>query len=427
MILGLQLSIRVREFAGGIPPATPIRTSLPITWTDNSAIEDGYRIRWDPTAGGTVLTVDLGANLQSYTIGGLLFNTQYDVEVAAFNGLGESLALGPIILYTKPPAAPTLCTATATGATTANVGWTLPGVEPITGYRVYRSPAGAGTWTAAGTVAAGVATLGVTGLIAATAYDFRVVAYNSNAGVSQPDSEQAPSNTATATTTGGAAGIDPDTLSNREATYLTPISGAVNNDDVNWPDTFSSKNLTTGTPGDRPRYITGAVNGYAAIEVDGNEYLQGSSLGADNVPRTIFAVIKTVTGTLTQSILGSVGGAGSGDLQWRVLAAGTLQFLRQGVAEEGTSSSSIPNNTWCRVALRFDASTWKFWINGVAAGNGTWGGSFSGSSPIIQLARNAAGTEAYVGRIVELRFFTAALADADIVGVQEWQASRYAI
>lgn len=197
--LGLtSLTLCVRRRASGTPP--PALATLQVEWEDNSAIEDGYRIRWEPSAGGAELQADTAANIESYTIAGLSWNTQYDVTITAVNGVGESDVLGPVALYTPPPTAPTSCTANATGATTATIGWTLPGTEPVTGYRVYRSPAGAGTWTAVGTVAVGTNTYAATGLTASTAYDFRVVAYNSNSGVSQPDSETAPSNTASCTT-----------------------------------------------------------------------------------------------------------------------------------------------------------------------------------------------------------------------------------
>lgn len=207
--LGLHLAITVTRLRGGTPPPPPVFAQLPITWTDNSSIEDGYRVKYEPTSGGIQLQIELAANSTAATIDGLLFNTQYDIEVVAYNEVGESLALGPVAIYTPPPAAPTVCTATATGSTTATIGWTAPGTAPVTGYRIYRSPHGAGTWTAAGVVAAGVNSFGDTGLTASTQYDWRVVAYNSNSGVSQPDSETDPSNTATATTlSGGGAWYD---------------------------------------------------------------------------------------------------------------------------------------------------------------------------------------------------------------------------
>lgn len=192
------LTLCIRRRPIGAPP--PALATLQVQWTDESAIEDAFRIRWIPTAGGTELQADTPPNTETHTITGLQWNTQYDVEITAVNGVGESDVLGPVALYTPPPTAPTLCTATATGATTATIGWTLPGTEPVTGYRVYRSPAGAGTWTAVGTVAAGVNTYAATGLTASTAYDWRVTGYNSNAASSQPDSETDPTNTATCTT-----------------------------------------------------------------------------------------------------------------------------------------------------------------------------------------------------------------------------------
>lgn len=197
--LGLsRLTLSIRLKISGNPPAAP--ASLHITWDDSSEIEDGYRVRWEPTAGGTEIEAEIGVDEEEFVIGGLAWNTQYDVSVVAYNEEGESNVLGPVSIYTAPPLPPTACDATATGTTTATVGWTLPGTEPITGYRIYRSPAGAGTWTAVGTVAAGVNTYAATGLSAGTAYDFRVTGYNSNAAESQPDSETDPSNTDSITT-----------------------------------------------------------------------------------------------------------------------------------------------------------------------------------------------------------------------------------
>lgn len=80
------------------------------------------------------------------------------------------------------PDAPTGLTLGAATTTTQPLTWAAPannGGAAITDYVIQRSPAGAGTWStfADGTSAAASAT--VTGLTAATAYDYRVAAVNS--------------------------------------------------------------------------------------------------------------------------------------------------------------------------------------------------------------------------------------------------------
>ena len=76
--------------------------------------------------------------------------------------------------YTSTPGAPTIGTATATGATTATVAFTAPsfnGGSAITGYQALSSP---GSITATGASSP----ITVTGLTASTSYTFTVRAQN---------------------------------------------------------------------------------------------------------------------------------------------------------------------------------------------------------------------------------------------------------
>jgi len=113
-----------------------------------------------------------------------------------FGGGGPAFVMGlaePI----KIPAPPTIGTATATGATTANVTFTAPtnnGGANITSYTATSSPGGiTGTLNQAGS-----GTITVTGLTASTSYTFTVTATNS-VGTSAASESSNSTTTASAT------------------------------------------------------------------------------------------------------------------------------------------------------------------------------------------------------------------------------------
>ncbi len=117
--------------------------------------------------------------------------------VTALSGLtvtGGTLDLAAAVAYqpsTTPPVAPTGLAAAVASATQINLSWTDNSADEA-GFKVERSTDGV-SFTQIGTTAAGVRTYSATGLVASTAYTFRVRAYNANG-------DSAYSNTATATT-----------------------------------------------------------------------------------------------------------------------------------------------------------------------------------------------------------------------------------
>jgi len=112
-------------------------------------------------------------------VSGLTQGTSYTFVVYATNGIGNSSnsssssAITPAVV----PGAPTIGTATATGATTATVSFTAPasnGGLAITSYTAVSSPGGiTGTLSQAGS-----GTITVSGLTKSTAYTFTVYATN---------------------------------------------------------------------------------------------------------------------------------------------------------------------------------------------------------------------------------------------------------
>jgi len=188
------------------PPAAPSAlqatavsaSQINLTWTDNAANEDGFRIQRCTGAGCTNFTqiATAGPNATSYSNTGLAGSTTYNYRVLAHNAGGESASntseattLAPPVL----PAAPTGLTATAAGQTQINLAWT-DNASDETGFQIERcTGAGCSSFAQIATVGANVTTYSNTGLSSATSYSYRVRANNANGNSGY-------SNTASATT-----------------------------------------------------------------------------------------------------------------------------------------------------------------------------------------------------------------------------------
>ena len=138
------------------PPTNPAVTvpaggGLDVTWTDASAVEDGYEVQ---RAGADYQFATIGttaANATSYHDGSVLNDTRYWYRVRATKDAGYSVFSGWAdgIRATVPPAAPSGVTAFPTASSVMDVRWTSSSGS-VSGYRIERSVNG-GTWTAFGT------------------------------------------------------------------------------------------------------------------------------------------------------------------------------------------------------------------------------------------------------------------------------------
>ncbi len=70
--------------------ASPSKTSVSLTWTDNSTNETGFRIYRGSTSSNLTLIATVGANVTAYTNSGLSRRTTYYYKVCAYNANGES-------------------------------------------------------------------------------------------------------------------------------------------------------------------------------------------------------------------------------------------------------------------------------------------------------------------------------------------------
>ena len=171
------------------PPASPSSLSaaavsesqINLSWADNSVNEDGFRIERAP--GGTTSFAEIasvGPGVVAYQNTGLAASTAYSYRVRAYNGVGNSAYSNTASAATQaapPPAAPTSLSATQVSSSQVNLAWTDNATNE-SGFRIERAPGGTTTFTEIETVGVGVTTYQNTGLAAATAYSYRVRAYN---------------------------------------------------------------------------------------------------------------------------------------------------------------------------------------------------------------------------------------------------------
>ncbi|HEV2192907.1 MAG TPA: spherulation-specific family 4 protein, partial [Nitrosopumilaceae archaeon] len=193
------------------PPPTPpsIQSSISVNSVDLS----GKPIigMWTTIqSGSTVLTVGYTPLTYTVTAGSQYTVTVANYQTTVFNHWndGSTNSSKTIIptqsttltaYYSTGPTVPqssTGLTATALSSSQINLSWTAPannGGSAITGYKIERSTNAGSTWSTITNTTATAITYSDTGLVASTAYSYRVSAINS-VGTSSP------SNTASATT-----------------------------------------------------------------------------------------------------------------------------------------------------------------------------------------------------------------------------------
>jgi titin len=190
------------SLASSVPAGSPRVT---LTWTDNSAGENGYEIQrsTDGTNWSTVTTT--AANAATYSDSSVVEGTTYQYRIRATSAAGNSDFSGTTTASTLP-ATPTSLVATAISGTRVDLTWTDNSTAEA-GYKVERLPSG-GSWTVIATIAANSASYSDTTASEGISYQYRVRAYtnavqgnpSASASVSTPLS--APSNmTATAVST----------------------------------------------------------------------------------------------------------------------------------------------------------------------------------------------------------------------------------
>lgn len=256
-------------------------------------------------------------------------------------------------------------TASPFSAYEVDLDWT-DNFDTETSYQIQRSPAGAGTWSTVATVAADTSfhTDVHTGILPATAYDYRVIAVNGS-------SESDPSNTASATTP-AAVPFATDVLVNFDGTLDgTTYTLAPGETDV----TGSFK--ANGSPIIATGQAT--INSGAGGGVDGFDFdpLPLDDLRARNWVAETLITFVSFDGTLPTAI--SVQ-----DVDFRINNAKTaLEAVYYNFSEDVRETTALPTfGTRVHLALVWDASTGT--LNGYVDGNPigpVTGGAFEAPDP----------------------------------------------
>jgi fibronectin type 3 domain-containing protein len=154
------------------------QTEIDVSWSDNSPVEDGYRLERSRSGGAFEPIAELPANTQEYADSGLTANTAYTYRVKAFNSSGESAYSNVATDRTlpNPPPVPGGLTATAVSPSQIDLQWTDAG-DAEDGFKIERKKPD-GTFGEIGSVDGDTLTFSNLSLKASTEYTYRVKAFN---------------------------------------------------------------------------------------------------------------------------------------------------------------------------------------------------------------------------------------------------------
>jgi len=160
--------------------ATAVSASkINLAWADSSDNEDGFTIERKIGVAGTYKQIaGVGANVKSYSNGGLIQNTNYFFRVRAYNASGYSAYSNQANAKTPPPApaAPGNLTAATASSNKINLAWT-DSANNETGFKIERKT-GAAAYVEIAKTGANVTSFADMNLAGNTKYFYRVRAYN---------------------------------------------------------------------------------------------------------------------------------------------------------------------------------------------------------------------------------------------------------
>ncbi len=158
-------------------------TQINLTWNDNAADEDEYRVERSQAGGGWSEIAQLGPNAASYSSTGLTCDTPYSFRVRAYRASdGQFSAYSNVATAATqsclPPPAPTNLSAQAVSPAQINLSWTDNSADE-SDFRIERSTGDTGQWSQVGSVTANTTTFSNTGLACNKSYTYRVRAHRS--------------------------------------------------------------------------------------------------------------------------------------------------------------------------------------------------------------------------------------------------------
>lgn len=178
----------------GLSATTVSTTQIDLTWTSNSTNETGFKIERKPGILGAYTQVStVAAGVTTFNDSGLIDGTQYYYRVRAYNDVGNSNYSNEANATTAV-AAPSGLSATTISTSQINLSWTNNS-STQTGVKIERKTGLGGIYAQIATVGAAVTAYNNTGLTPATAYYYRVRAYNDTGDSAYSNEANATTNT----------------------------------------------------------------------------------------------------------------------------------------------------------------------------------------------------------------------------------------
>jgi hypothetical protein len=297
--------------------------------------------------GGPPVWTNIGGSISATTVPvtGLTPNTAYQFEVITSNATGNSFttAVAATTLAIGPSAPTGLAVSGTPTQTTVSLQWNAPttGTTPITYQVLSRTPSGSGAFAAIGTTTTGLTTT-ISGLVAATGYDFEVIASNS-AGSSLPSVVLTGVQTAgsIANQPGPATGLVASAITSTTLTFswTAPSTGtgpftyqplfALAGTSPVWTNIGNTSNTTVPVTGLAPN----TAYQFEIITLNAVGSSTSSTISATTLAVAPGApTALAVTGTSTQTAIA---------LQWAAPAVGTAPFTYQVLSRTPTGSGAF--------------------------------------------------------------------------------------
>ena len=352
--------------APAAPTLTATNTTIAATWSapaDGGSAITSYDVRYKPTSASTWTAVSDVAGTTT-TISSLASGTEYEVQVRATNGVGDSgYSSSATVTTLAVPAAPAAPTLTAT-TTSITATWIAPadGGSAITSYDVRYKSTSVATWTAVSNVTSTTTT--ISGLASGTEYEVQVRATNSvgDSGYSTsatittaivttvPSRPAAPTLTATHTTV--------------TASWAAPNNGgsAITSYDVRYKSTsvatwtaVSDVTTTTTTISGLASGATYEVQVRATNGVGNSSYSPSATITTLAVPSTPAAPTLTATNTTITASWAAPNNGGSAitsyDVRYKSTSVATWTAVSD-VTATTTTISSLASSTTYEVQVR---------------------------------------------------------------------------
>lgn len=158
----------------GLTATAASSTQINLSWTDNSAGEDGFKIERSTDGTNYTQIATRGANVTTFSNSSLAHGVLYYYRVRGYSTVNSGYSNVDSAITTLP--APSNLIATGASVSQINLSWTDNSVGE-TGFKVERSPNGSSSWVQIATRGANVTTYSNTGLTDSTTYYYRVRAY----------------------------------------------------------------------------------------------------------------------------------------------------------------------------------------------------------------------------------------------------------